>query len=600
MFSWRSSFWIVALIALGWSVHGATVVERSVAIEIRGDGKVREHESLRVRIEDRRDLALWRQHRVYLDDHRKLVSARGLLRMPDGEVRRGRRKNQDRVKLPSGNFHDSSQLLIMSFPEAVVGSVLEVRTEVEIEPYYPVESVLLSGELPVENLTVRLDGGGPSLYWKIEGDADPFDVQTLENGGLEISTTGLKPAADGPSVLRYSWASDPTWERVGQWYRELLSGVPEGGPEVARQARSLLSDSPRSTLEELTRFVQQSVRYVAVEVGIGGFQPSPPRLVLKRRWGDCKDKSMLLMEMLRAVGIDAFPALVRARQDAVDEDFPSPTQFNHLILAVPARQLATASGDAVGGGYLFVDPTQSMGGSRWLNPLLGGQLALVVGSSINDLVQIPVSAQAERRELEVNLTVDSSGDAVGELVLKLRGQAAVELLSAGPPDQMRVTGRSFVERRLSGVEIDRLDWLSKDDNGPFVELSATVRWSRLLIGHGGEFALRIPGLRLTPESRRLENEVGSVAPGQLGSVFDVTLPWPCQVAARRSVDSGDSPLGRFQQTIVQSEASRLRIHREGSLHRRWLGPSEVQALRRLIAVENRNLSRSLRLACKVP
>ena len=59
-------------------------------------------------------------------------------------------------------------------------------------------------------------------------------------------------------------------------------------------------------MKALARFVQHDIRYVAIELGIGGFQPHPAAEVFAHHYGDCKDKATLLSSMLRQIGIESF------------------------------------------------------------------------------------------------------------------------------------------------------------------------------------------------------------------------------------------------------------------------------------------------------
>jgi hypothetical protein len=80
------------------------------------------------------------------------------------------------------------------------------------------------------------------------------------------------------------------------------------------------------------RFVQDEVRYFAVEIGENSHRPIEPASVFARRYGDCKDKAMLFVTILRTLGIQAYPVLVNttARQ-TIESWLPSPAAFDHCI-----------------------------------------------------------------------------------------------------------------------------------------------------------------------------------------------------------------------------------------------------------------------------
>ncbi|WBL25017.1 DUF3857 domain-containing protein [Zunongwangia sp. HGR-M22] len=83
----------------------------------------------------------------------------------------------------------------------------------------------------------------------------------------------------------------------------------------------------------LTRFVQDKIRYLGFENGLSSHKPSNPKEIFNRRYGDCKDKSFLLSELLKAYNIDAHPILVNSTfGNTVNKDLPSPNSFDHCIV----------------------------------------------------------------------------------------------------------------------------------------------------------------------------------------------------------------------------------------------------------------------------
>ncbi len=109
-------------------------------------------------------------------------------------------------------------------------------------------------------------------------------------------------------MLRYAWGDPASWEGVGRWVTGLLAQVPRHAEPVRRKAREIMAGLPgrRERLEALADFARRQVRYVAVEVGIGGYRPAPPQQVMERLWGDCKDKAFLLVDLLHEAGIEAY------------------------------------------------------------------------------------------------------------------------------------------------------------------------------------------------------------------------------------------------------------------------------------------------------
>jgi transglutaminase-like putative cysteine protease len=87
-------------------------------------------------------------------------------------------------------------------------------------------------------------------------------------------------------------------------------------------------------MQSLANFVQRDIRYVAIELGIGGWQPHPAPAVFSHRYGDCKDKATLLRSMLREIGIDSYHVVIYTERGAVTPQTPAHHGFNHAIIAV--------------------------------------------------------------------------------------------------------------------------------------------------------------------------------------------------------------------------------------------------------------------------
>ncbi len=141
-----------------------------------------------------------------------------------------------------------------------------------------------------------------------------------------------------------------TWREVVDWAIPLYPVDAPKSDDLAREIERLraIPDREERILAAL-RFVQEEVRYLGIESGVGSHQPTPPSEVLRRRFGDCKDKSLLLATLLRNTGIAASPALVSTyHRKGVADRLPSPDGFNHVILKVES-----------GTGTSWLDATRS-------------------------------------------------------------------------------------------------------------------------------------------------------------------------------------------------------------------------------------------------
>jgi transglutaminase-like putative cysteine protease len=126
------------------------------------------------------------------------------------------------------------------------------------------------------------------------------------------------------------------WSEVNQLALELFTNATPLSPEL-KQAINEWKHLPGKEERVLAalRFVQDDVRYLGIESGASGYKPAAPATVFDRRFGDCKDKSFLLVTILRALGMEAWPTFVNTRwRQTVADLHPAVTIFDHVITQV--------------------------------------------------------------------------------------------------------------------------------------------------------------------------------------------------------------------------------------------------------------------------
>ncbi len=610
----RAWFSFATSLALASAVGAATILERSVSV-VLADSGVREKHRLRVRLETAVDLDAWGEYAIYLNTDRRLGSVTASAVLPDGRRVKVRRRDRDQVEYSgAGVLHSSASLEVLSFPGLVKGAVLEIDYLVMIEPYFPADRIVLRGGEPIERLDVRVTGGGDAWRWRLDGPAEGLEVEETVGGvritGVDLEKVDPPEMAPGGSavvpVLRYAWKREGSWRDVGAWYTDLLTGVARDDEAVRAEARGLVDgvEDRREQLEAILAYMREKVRYEAVEIGIGGFSPTPPAEVLERKWGDCKDKGLLLIDLLREVGIESHPALIHAGKDqSIDSEFPSPWQFNHFIVAVPIADLEVEAEDPVAEGFLFLDPTQTRGTGLWLHLSDQDQTVLVVHDGTGTLVRTPIRGGLELRHLVVNLHVRDDGDATGGAGLRLQGWGAtrfLEQISGAPPERTEEDARAIFGYLLPGVEITAVGWNVESGGVPAVSLSAAVKVEGLVQGLGQRPSLRLVGLRSTPEPGILKEREEPVVlnPRATEMKWHLSLPegWCRPAATEREVKND---VGLFRQTIRHSETSNsFDVERRVELRRRWIEPEDVPALYELALAEHRTNRRRIRLECE--
>lgn len=194
------------------------------------------------------------------------------------------------------------------------------------------------------------------------------------------------------------------WKLFGDWYYELSKGKRKLPAAAKSEIDRLISgiEDERERVKMLYKYMQDQVRYVSIQLGLGGWEPYPADFVYQNKYGDCKALVNFMHAILEYAGIEAQPALIRngIQSPEVVADFPS-NQFNHVVLRVTLEN----------GEIMWLECT-----SKYIKPgRIGagneGKNALLVTSSGGEIIRTEVSEADENvavRVTEVKLQAGGS------------------------------------------------------------------------------------------------------------------------------------------------------------------------------------------------
>ncbi|BDU73828.1 hypothetical protein METEAL_30020 [Mesoterricola silvestris] len=193
-------------------------------------------------------------------------------------------------------------------------------------------------------LTLDVPANAP-LQWRIHGlpglkpvvtVLDGRRLLTLEAGAVEPPRDrepGEDPNADPPPAFAFSTFT--SWAEVARGY---AARIPSGGlpPETLAWLGGLAGKEPMEVLAQVLAGLHAKVRYTGVEFGTAAIVPRAPAETLKRGFGDCKDKAVLLVALLEAAGIPARVALVDSGYGReLEGALPGLNVFDHAIVHLP-------------------------------------------------------------------------------------------------------------------------------------------------------------------------------------------------------------------------------------------------------------------------
>lgn len=243
------------------------------------------------------------------------------------------------------------------------------------------------------------------------------------------------------------------WDEVVGWARPLFppdAALPASLAPLLAQWRTLPSRAEQ--VSQALQWVQGEIRYWSVALGEGSHRPALPAEVVQRRYGDCKDKSLLLVQILRALGLPAEPALAslstRAGPAAL---LPSPLAFDHVVVRTE-----------LDGRTVYVDPTRiGQGGDpARMGQHLEGATVLPLGPGPAELQTVAspardetfLSTLTERFELE-----RFDGEAVlqsEQLWTGLQAEGLRSVLATLDTERRRQVALGAYEQRYPGIRLD--------------------------------------------------------------------------------------------------------------------------------------------------
>jgi hypothetical protein len=415
------------------------------------------------------------------------------------------------------------------------------------------ERFQMEEEIPILASELHVSVPSGSLHWFLN-HPDRVEVLSQSANGADFRSENRRAIPDESDAPPFSSLAaevfinyDPkgplalqSWEEAGHSYHALFDNGEKPETEIASQVETLANgQSDRlSKIDALYTYVSRQIRYVAVEIGIGGYQPHLPDDVYKNKYGDCKDKASLLISMLNKIGLRGYPALVGTRGD-VEADPMTPTlaTFDHMIVAfpVPANLRPAVEKFAAYDSrnqILWMDPTSETDPLGQLPEMDQGVFALIAYPERGDLQRIPQAPPEQNgSEYAVDVRLKSDGTGIADVEAKYfgasnsrrhyfyRGRSQSEILKAFEERVTRyVNQASFRQASISGTDDNRQQIMEKFSfEGNFATASTGDSWFFQPLILSGISVPEVP-----PRPRQLPLDVG--APYHVKCAYRLELP----------------------------------------------------------------------------
>jgi uncharacterized protein DUF3857/transglutaminase superfamily protein len=347
----------------------------------------------------------------------KVTSLRGWCIPAQGKDYEVKDKEAAEVSLPK---IEGSELItdvkekLLRIPAPDPGNIIGYEYEMEVRPLVLQEIWQFQTEIPARERRYSLQlppGWEYKSSWINYAEVKPAQTGSSQWQWLVSDLTAIRkeedmPPADGVAgrmIVSFFPPGGPAangftnWQSMGSWYRNLSSRRHDASPEIKQRVAALTAsaNTQLARMKALGYFVQHDIRYVAIELGIGGWQPHPAAEVFLHRYGDCKDKAALMISMLHEIGVDSFDVRINSTRGAITPETPAHLGFDHAIVAVklPDRltdqSLIAVMQHPRHGRLLFFDPTDELTPFGQIGGNLQANYGLLLTPEGGELVELP-------------------------------------------------------------------------------------------------------------------------------------------------------------------------------------------------------------------
>lgn len=276
---------------------------------------------------------------------------------PGGEVVMvGEKDIRDVSRYLNFPLYSNARARIISMPEITIGAIIEYKIKTtqsqlinkkdfdlaySLQESEPVISAKFAIRVPKEReLKIKILNPeynlknfnlSPGISETPEERIYAWDFKNIPQ--IEIEPNMPPMSEINPIIMMSTFES---WKEIYTWWRDLVKDRIVADKAISDKAKELIKGKAggEDKIRALYNYCAQEIRYVGVEYGQAGYQPHMASEIFKNKYGDCKDKAILFITMLKEAGIEGYPVLIGTRgTPATLDDFPA-VNFNHAIAAV--------------------------------------------------------------------------------------------------------------------------------------------------------------------------------------------------------------------------------------------------------------------------
>ncbi|HRX97151.1 MAG TPA: transglutaminase-like domain-containing protein, partial [Bacteroidales bacterium] len=267
----------------------------------------------------------------------------------------------EKMNMDGDSFYDDEKELMFTFPGVAEGMIMEVNAKYRIKEPRIIPTIFFAKNIPIYHTKIIIESDKNIDYDLISiNNADEiFKFNTESNGNKTISTC-IAPAIDKikreehePGITYFEPHYIPRIKSctidgkktdiledinsLNSWYSSIINDIIE--KPISTSMQTIADSITRNCESEFDKvkaiyyWLQSNIKYLDFEFGLGGYVPRDPDKTLNNRYGDCKDKTMLLFTLLKAKDIKSYPTWIGTySRPYTYKQVPTPHTDNHMIL----------------------------------------------------------------------------------------------------------------------------------------------------------------------------------------------------------------------------------------------------------------------------
>ncbi len=364
--------------------------------------------------------------------------------------------------LLKNNYSDIS--LLQSFTP-----VKNVKIELKIDKKLPLNYVVKNGKLKLE----KTEDGKYIVYQWTGSDIKPFKK---EMGMISPYDMGLKLIV---STFR-------NWKELSRYGAELNRGKIDKTPEMVKIVKELIKGkkTEKEKILAIFRYISQKIRYMGSSMDVGAFvEPHKASYTFTKQYGVCRDKSILMIAMLKIAGIEADDVLINVSHKT---DIEVPTIFfEHAIVGVKLKN----------GKYVYMDPTLELS-SDFGEAYMSGKYVLHLVEKGKDIRKIQIfppeksmgyikaeSKVNEKGELESDFSIEGKG--TYDLIMRQIGKRF-------PGKMQTFIWNKILQSLQQGTVVEKAEYGNPEDLAKPYKIKIKIKAPNFFEKLGNYYLMKIP------------------------------------------------------------------------------------------------------------